>query len=56
LKYVRENKVRHKWLNEIEFVNEIPKSASGKILRRVLRDLGKKGSTGVVVMEVKSKL
>lgn len=38
LKYVRENKVRHKWVREIEFAEEIPKSASGKILRRILRD------------------
>ncbi|PSK56941.1 4-coumarate--CoA ligase-like 7 [Elsinoe australis] len=38
LKYVRENKVRHKWVREIEFADEIPKSASGKILRRILRD------------------
>lgn len=35
--YVRENKVRHKWVTEVELVEEIPKSASGKILRRVLR-------------------
>ena len=39
--YVKEKKVRHKWLSEVEFVEEIPKSASGKILRRVLRDMKK---------------
>ncbi|KAF7155957.1 hypothetical protein CNMCM6106_007869 [Aspergillus hiratsukae] len=39
--YVREKKVRHKWIEEVEFVEEIPKSASGKILRRVLRDQGR---------------
>ena len=49
LRYVQEKKVRHKWLKEIEFIGEIPKSASGKILRRVLRDLAKKGSIGTVV-------
>ncbi|OJD37088.1 4-coumarate-ligase 2 [Diplodia corticola] len=38
LAYVRDNKVRDKRVREIEFVDEIPKSASGKILRRVLRD------------------
>ena len=38
LAYVRERKVRHKWLVEVEFVDVIPKSASGKILRRVLRN------------------
>lgn len=31
-----ENKVRHKWVTEVEMLQEIPKSASGKILRRVL--------------------
>lgn len=35
--YVQEKKVRHKWITEVELVKEIPKSASGKILRRVLR-------------------
>ena len=39
VKYVRERKVRYKWISGgIEFVQIIPKSASGKILRRVLRD------------------
>lgn len=61
LKYVRENKVRHKWITEIEFVGEIPKSASGKILRRVLRGLQRDGGGGVVVRDdeggaVKAKL
>lgn len=35
--YVKERKVRHKWITEVEFVEAISKSASGKILR-VLRD------------------
>lgn len=51
LAYVRERKVRHKWLKEVEFVAEIPKSASGKILRRVLRDMERSGKRGVVVRE-----
>ncbi|KAL4805002.1 hypothetical protein BDV18DRAFT_141723 [Aspergillus unguis] len=38
IEYVKAKKVRHKWLVEVEFVDEVPKSASGKILRRVLRD------------------
>ncbi|KAF2807768.1 4-coumarate-CoA ligase 2 [Mytilinidion resinicola] len=38
MKWVRERKTRYKWIKEVEFVNEIPKSASGKILRRMLRD------------------
>lgn len=49
LRYVQERKVRHKWIKEVEFTNEIPKSASGKILRRVLRDQWKKGAQGVLV-------
>lgn len=38
LRYVREHKVRHKHIKEIEFIEAIPKSGSGKILRRILRD------------------
>lgn len=49
LKYAQERKVRHKWVREVEFINEIPKSASGKILRRVLRDRERNGVRGVVV-------
>jgi len=59
LRYVSEKKVRHKWLKEVEFVEEIPKSASGKILRRVLRDRQKGGEKGIIVREeefVKAKL
>ena len=37
-KHVEQHKARHKWLAEISFVETIPKSPSGKILRRVLKD------------------
>ncbi|WZH48780.1 Putative phenylacetyl ligase [Fusarium acuminatum] len=38
-KHVEEHKARHKWLKGgIEFIDVIPKSPSGKILRRLLRD------------------
>jgi len=38
-KYVEKNKARHKWLKGgVEFIDVIPKSPSGKILRRLLRD------------------
>ncbi|KAF4974702.1 hypothetical protein FZEAL_8426 [Fusarium zealandicum] len=38
-KHVEEHKARHKWLKGgIEFIDDIPKSPSGKILRRLLRD------------------
>jgi 4-coumarate--CoA ligase len=51
LKYVKERKVRHKWIKEIEFTDMIPKSASGKILRRVLRDKSRVSETGTVVKD-----
>lgn len=38
-KHVEQTKSRHKWLKGgVEFVDVIPKSPSGKILRRLLRD------------------
>lgn len=36
LKWVQERKSRYKWLREIEFVDAVPKSPTGKLLRRVL--------------------
>ena len=51
LEYVKAKKVAHKWVKEIEFTEEIPKSASGKILRRTLRDKSKTGESGVVVRD-----
>ncbi|RMZ79576.1 hypothetical protein DV737_g3304, partial [Chaetothyriales sp. CBS 132003] len=43
LEYVRQNKVRYKWLVEVEFVDEVPKNATGKLLRRVLKLREKEG-------------
>jgi acyl-coenzyme A synthetase/AMP-(fatty) acid ligase len=37
LDYVKKKKVRTKWLVGVKIIDQIPKSASGKILRRVLR-------------------
>ncbi|KAI9843297.1 MAG: hypothetical protein M1837_006512 [Sclerophora amabilis] len=38
-KHVESHKARHKWLKGgVEFIDAIPKSPSGKILRRLLRD------------------
>ena len=50
--YVKERKTRYKWVKVVEIVDEIPKSASGKILRRVLRDQMKKGTSGLLVRDV----
>ncbi|CAI7605586.1 unnamed protein product [Penicillium pancosmium] len=48
--YVRKNKVRHKWITEAEMLDEIPKSASGKILRRMLRQTeSEKGMKGRLI-------
>ncbi|KAH8652021.1 4-coumarate-CoA ligase, variant [Ilyonectria robusta] len=38
IKHVEKVKARHKRLADVEFIDIIPKSPSGKILRRVLRD------------------
>ncbi|OOQ81945.1 putative AMP-binding enzyme [Penicillium brasilianum] len=58
--YVRGKKVRHKWITEIEMLKEIPKSASGKILRRMLRKLEQEDSSKeryiITRGETKSKL
>ncbi|KAG8623613.1 hypothetical protein KVT40_008589 [Elsinoe batatas] len=52
LRFVRERKVRHKWVREVEFAEVIPKSASGKILRRLLRDKERGGEKkGIVVRD-----
>lgn len=47
MRYVEERKVRHKWIKEVEFIDEIPKSASGKVLRRILRDRVKSNTTAI---------
>lgn len=39
MKYVEEHKASYKWLKGgVEFLDVVPKSPSGKILRRLLRD------------------
>lgn len=38
-KHVEDHKARHKWLKGgVRFIDVVPKSPSGKILRRLLRD------------------
>ncbi|KAI3393170.1 hypothetical protein diail_4658 [Diaporthe ilicicola] len=45
MQYVKSRKARHKWVTEVEIVPNIPKSASGKILRRQLGTTpGQKGA------------
>ncbi|KAL8942931.1 MAG: hypothetical protein Q9211_001181 [Gyalolechia sp. 1 TL-2023] len=51
IQYVKDRMVRHKWITEVEFVDEIPKSPSGKILRRALRDKSKESSKRNVVKD-----
>jgi acyl-coenzyme A synthetase/AMP-(fatty) acid ligase len=39
IKHVEDHKARHKWLKGgVRFVDAVPKSPSGKILRRLIRD------------------
>lgn len=55
MQYVRERKVRFKWLDAVEFVDAVPKSASGKILRRVLKDKERRGEHGLVVRDERER-
>ncbi|KAF5598368.1 AMP-binding enzyme [Fusarium pseudocircinatum] len=42
--YVKQHKAHYKWLQGgVEFIDSIPKSPSGKILRRVIRDMDTAG-------------
>jgi 4-coumarate--CoA ligase len=49
--YVKEKKTRYKWIKEIELVEEIPKSGSGKILRRMLRDRATHAEKGIIIRD-----
>ena len=51
IQYVKDKKVQYKWIKEVELVDEIPKSASGKILRRVLRDKVAHAERGLAVRD-----
>lgn len=44
--FVAENVAHYKQVRDVRFVEAFPKSASGKILRRVLRDAGTACSEG----------
>ncbi|KAK4499564.1 hypothetical protein PRZ48_010081 [Zasmidium cellare] len=59
LGFVAGRKVRYKRVREVEFVGSVPKSPTGKLLRRVLKERERDGNRvrGVVVREeVRSKL
>ena len=57
MRFVQESKIRYKWLKEVELVNEIPKSSSGKILKKNLRNQDPKAPKGVILRRVeKSRL
>jgi 4-coumarate--CoA ligase len=53
LDLVKEKKVQYKWLVELEFQESIPKSPTGKLLRRVLKSAEKEAgrTKGVFVRE-----
>ena len=51
LGYVKEKKIRYKWIKEIELLEAIPKSASGKILRKELRNRAPGSQRGLVVKD-----
>ena len=52
--YVREKKIRYKAVAEVEFIDAVPKSASGKILRRMLRD-NNRSMRGLLVKEKRNQ-
>lgn len=54
IEFVKTKKIRTKWIVAVEFVDEVPKSAAGKILRRVLRDM-EKNNTGRKSLVVKDE-
>ncbi|WPH02494.1 Hypothetical protein R9X50_00535900 [Acrodontium crateriforme] len=57
MKAVQDKKVRYKWLAELEFTNSIPKSPTGKLLRRVLKasEREKGRVTGLIVKDQKER-
>ena len=55
IRHVQERRIRYKWVREIEFTDVVPKSPSGKILRRVLRDQERSPSRGFVVKDERER-
>ncbi|KAK0534388.1 hypothetical protein OC842_002651 [Tilletia horrida] len=55
-KHVMDNKVKYKWLASVQIIDAIPKTASGKILRRELRLLAKNVKADPAVRDAVAKL
>ncbi|KAK2812219.1 hypothetical protein FQN50_001577 [Emmonsiellopsis sp. PD_5] len=51
IQHVKERKARFKWVQEIEFIDAVPKSPSGKMLKRVLKERERSGVRDFVVSE-----
>ncbi|KAI1625147.1 4-coumarate-coa ligase/4-coumaroyl-CoA synthase [Exophiala viscosa] len=49
LQLVRRKRAPHKWLSKLEIVESIPKSPTGKILKKVIRDDPSRMGTSIVV-------
>ena len=58
ISFVKSKKARHKWIVEVEIVQEVPKSPAGKILRRKLKQKTAASGGSIVVRDepVKAKL
>ena len=57
MKYVHERVAQYKRLRGgVKFIEEVPKSASGKILRRVLKEMAKKDPADPMANLEKGKL
>lgn len=58
ISYTKSKKARHKWIAEVEFVDAIPKSPAGKILRRKLQERPEGSRNNIIVrdIELKAKL
>lgn len=57
LRKIKEKKVRYKWLAEVEFTDLVPRSPTGKLLRRILKanDRDKNRARGLCVRDEATK-
>ena len=54
-KFVADQVVPYKQLRDLKFIDAIPKSESGKILRRVLRDAAQKAVKDKIAAETETR-